>query len=102
MTLIQSSVPISTTAINVIFLNKLKKAGFDNGQDCEIEIKIVGDMPEYYVTKAEGLHLKTALGFDIKCKKHADSTEFSQVMTILTKEIDFITKVSKAGIVFYI
>jgi len=85
---------ITTSTINDLVLFKLHKAGFDYKQPCSIGILTVGDMPQLYTTKKEGLHLKATLGLDLMCRKHENDTEYSQVMTFITKEIDFTGLVS--------
>lgn len=80
--------------MNIETFGKLKSHGWDNGQPCVADIYATGNMPTFKVTQKHGLNVTLGLAFDIKCKKHADSTEFDQVFTLVTKEIDFVGSVS--------
>lgn len=68
---------VTTTTLNIALLNKLHKAGFDNGNPCIVKFNMIGETPTLDITEAMGLAMKFNLAFDIQCKKHASDEEYS-------------------------
>ena len=89
MEILSVDAPFSTTAINDIFLGRMTKFGWEKHQPCKLKVSIVGDMPHFYITQKYGLHADAKLGLNVRCKKHENATEYSQVFTALTKKIEF-------------
>ena len=84
---------IDTTVLNIGLLGKMKKAGFDNGQPCIVRFNAIGEAPSIDISEAQGLEMHLGLAFDIQCKQHSTSTEYSQVFTINTNRVSFIGRV---------
>lgn len=49
-------IEVSTTTLNLMYFGKLKKAGFDNGQPCILEVRTHGIEPDLNISAATGLH----------------------------------------------
>lgn len=87
------SIPIDTTELNVALLFKLSLHGFAMGQPCVMDVKVIGDVPDINITEDIGLTLTAQFKNDLRCKRAATETEFSQVMTIITNPGDIEAKI---------
>lgn len=87
------SVPIDTTALDIVLLGKLTRNGWAYGQKCVIDIEVIGETPDIFITKKNGLSFSSQLAIDLKCKRNKDATEFDQVFTIVTQPILFTGKI---------
>ena len=91
---------VTTTTLDLITLDALGRHGWDKGQPCLVDLYLTGNVPTFEVSSSKGLNTTIALAFDIKCMKHSDSTEYDQVFTVVTNEIDFTGSVSVHQIYF--
>lgn len=60
-----TSKAITTTSVDIATLNKLHNAGWKLNEPCIIDILLVGDMPELYITQKNGLHVSATIAFDL-------------------------------------
>lgn len=69
--------PFGTTTLEIVTLGKMSKYGWEMDQNCEMDVLITGEMPELYITQANGLHVESRMAFDLKCMKNKESADFS-------------------------
>jgi hypothetical protein len=90
----QLPIEIDTTILNTALLGQLDDYGYEPDQPCNARIYAHGTPPLIKLSQEYGVSLTSQLGLDFKCKKSND-TEYFQVFTILSNQIDFTGTVSK-------
>ena len=74
------------------FVQNIQKYGWDLDMPCESLVRVVDPAPEVQVS-SKGAAFIMKVDVDVKCKKHANSTEFSQVFTLHSDPIKIISTV---------
>ena len=70
----------------------MTRNGFADGMPCQINLRIIGDMPVIKVSQDKGLSMTSQVAVDLQCRRNDDEEYFSQVFTINTNKIEFTGK----------
>lgn len=86
-------IPIGTTQLDIALLGALSTHGFAHGQNCSVNLRVIGDLPDLFITEKSGLSFKSQIAIDIQCIRNSETTEYSQVFTINSTPIVFTGKI---------
>ena len=81
-------IDVDTTILNTALLGQMDNYGYEPDQPCQTRIYAYGEPPSIKISEDFGVSMTSQLGLDFICKK-SENSEYFQVFTILTNEIDF-------------